>query len=279
MDENKKIMPENSYSLDTEMSLAKINRAKNNGEFLVAKVLYWDCSESCVNVDLGNNFKGKIPLDDFSIYPVTRPNGKLSHVVYSQIGRNICACVKHITADNIIILSRKENMMEAFNLIRQSENEIVSCMITSIINCGLYVDIGHGINGFIRINNLSLPRAHNPADIGFKVGQVIDAKILSINNENYKVELNHKDLCENLAFTLETGAILEVLTLSPLNDCEDGYFVFINPNTPALIDPPVGTKIPYGSKVIAQVKRYSPKHPDKIKLQFVAFSSNSKNQT
>lgn len=142
MNENKKIMPENYYPLDTEMSLDKINRAKDSGEFLIAKVISWDSNKNCVNVDLGNNFKGKIPLYDFSIYPVTRPNGNLSPSVYSKIGKNICACVKTISADNTIILSRKENMIRAFNLIEQSENEIVSCMITSIISYGLYVDLG-----------------------------------------------------------------------------------------------------------------------------------------
>lgn len=272
MNGNKKMMPENCYSLDTEMSLDKIKRAKDSGNFLVAKASRWNSSKNCVDVDLGNNFKGEIPLYDFSIYTLTRPNGKLSPFVYSHIGKNICACVKEISDDNTIILSRKENMIKAFRVIEQSENNIVTCLITSISDYGLYVDLGHGINGLIHINDLILSRVNNLSDIGFKLGQLIDAKILSINSEKYQVVLNYKDLYENLSSTLKAGDIIEVLTLSPLNQCEDGYFVFINPNTPALMDPPEGIEIPYGSKVIARVKSYNSKRPDKVRLGFLSFT-------
>ncbi len=88
--------PESHYTLDKNMSLDKINRAKNNGNFLSAKVLNFDSRKNCIIVDLGNNFKGEIPLNDFSIYPVTRANDRLSASVYSLIGKNICACVKEI---------------------------------------------------------------------------------------------------------------------------------------------------------------------------------------
>lgn len=271
MNVNKNFMPESFYSLDNEMSLDKITRAKDNGHFLVAKVVSWDQAKQCIIADLGNDFKGKIPLSEFSIYPVMRPNGQLAPTVYSLIGQNICVCVQEISYDDTIVLSRKACMIKAFAFIEQCENEVVTCSITAIAQYGLFVDVGFGINGLINTRELTVSRIDNPADLGFMPKQFIDAKIISVNSDKHQISLNSKDLFENKAYTLTPGDIVEVITLRPLNENEDGYFVHLPPNTPALMDPPYGLKIPYGSKVLAIVKPYTAKRPDKVRLRFLQF--------
>lgn len=277
MNENKKFMPESCYSLDDSMSLDKIYRAKRTGDFVIAKAVMWDYKKNCIKVDLGNDYHGEIPLHEFSIYPVLRANNTLSPSVYSFIGKNICACVKEILKDNTIILSRKENMIKSFNHIKELENETVSCSITSTINYGVFVDVGFGITGLVHITNLCISRAKNPADVGFSIGRLIEARIISINFEKYQIELSHKELFDNLAFALNTGDVIEVTCLDPLNKKKDGYYAYLSPNTPALVNPSREChdfiSIPYGSKVIAQVRNFNPKHPDRLRLQFLSFCS------
>lgn len=273
MNRNEKMMPENCYSLDSEMSLDKIKRAKDSGHYIVANVSIYSCIDNCVYVDLGNNLKGKIPLEDFSIYPTLRSNGQISPTVYSMIGKRICACVKEICDDNTIILSRKENMLKSFKFLKNLDSDIISCSITSISKFGLFVDVGHGINGLIHVFNITASRVNDLSDIGFRTGQVINAKISSIDFEKYQVDLLFKDLYPNLSYSLSHGDMIEVLSLLPLDESNEAYFAFINYNTPALMNVPKDLKVPYGSKVVARVRYFNPKHPDKVRLEFVSFVS------
>lgn len=270
MNANKNFMPESFYSLDNEMSLDKITRVKDNGSFLVAKAVKWSEASQSVIVDLGNHFKGEIPLNEFSIYPVTRPDGSISHFVYSLLGKNICVCVQAI-CDDKIVLSRKANMLIGFNFIKQCKTQIVTCSITAIANYGLFVDVGFGITGLIKTNELTVIPIHSPSDLGFTTKQFLDARITSVDTDKHQISLNHKDLFANEAYSLVPGDIIEVTTLRPINENEDGYWVHISHNTPALMDPPDGVKIPYGSRVLAIVKPFRDNHPDKVRLRFLHF--------
>lgn len=275
MNANKNFMPERSYFLDNEMSLDKIIRLKDSSDFLVAKAVSWDHAKQAVIADLGNNFKGEIPLHEFSIYPVTRSNGFLSPSVYSLLGKTICACVQTISDDNTIILSRKVCMLKAFEFIEQCEDRVATCLITSVVQYGLFVDVGFGITGLIHTRDLTLSRINNPSDVGFMPNKFIDAKIISVNSDKHQVSLNYKDLFENEAYSLTPGDIKEVTTLHPVNEIEDGYFAYLSPNTGGIINPLAGMKIPYGSRVTAIVRPFSSKHPDKVRLRFYSSSIKS----
>lgn len=271
MNVNKNFMPEGYYSLDSEMSLDKIFRVKDSGDFLVATAVSWNKAKQCVIAYLGNDFKSEIPLNEFSIYPVTHEDGFLAPSVYSLIGKNIHVSVLAISEDNTIVLSRKAAMLKAFNFIEQCGTQTVTCLITSISNYGLFVDVGFGISGLIRTRDLAVSRVANPADLGFRPKQFIDAQITSVDPSKHQISLNHKDLFESEAYSLIPGDIVQVLTLSPVNENEDGYFVYLSPNTDAIMNPPDGVKIPYGSKALAVVRPFSSKHPDKIRLKFLRF--------
>ncbi len=271
VEERKNVMPERLYSLDNNMSLEKIIQAKKTGDFLIAHVLYFDSKHGCLKVNLGNHINGEIPLDEFTIYSTIRTNGNISASVYSLIGQNVCTCVREICDESKIILSRKENMIKAFNLIAQSNDKIFSCLIQNVVPYGLFVDVGHGINGFIHTQNLVLSRIDNPMVVGFKPLDSINAKITSINTEKYQIALNHKCLVDNLANSLNSGDVVPCTTLA--SNENHGYFVYLNENTPALMDEPNGLNIKYGSRVSAVVKPFRPDHPDRVRLRFLSFIS------
>lgn len=267
----KKLKPEGYYPLDTHMSLDIIKRAKDTGDFLVAKVLYYDSVNTCLRVDLGNGFNGIIPLYEFTIYPVRRPNGFISANVYFLLDKTVHACVKKINADGTIVLSRKENMLQAFQHLLQLKDAVVKCKIVSTANFGLFVDVGHGINGLIPYVELCDSRINDAEFIGFNVGKFINAKIVSFDINKYHLGLSHKCLYSNLSNILKRGDIITAISLDYVNELHDGYFAYLNPSTSAIIDVPYNIELPYGSKIVAEVKNFRNEHPDRIRLTFISF--------
>ncbi len=175
--------------------------------------------------------------------------------------------------NNTIILSRKANMIKALNRIKSLEGETISCTITSMNEYGLFLDSGHGITGLLHISRLISTKVKSPSDVGFSVGESIKAKIYSVDCKTRRVELSYKDLFSNLAHELNTGDVIEAISLFPVNESESGYYAYVNPNTPALVNAPKHreSKIPYGSKIVAAVRAYSSNYPDKLRLDFISF--------
>lgn len=272
MNKNEKLMPESCYSLDTEMSFDKINRAKDTDDFLAVKVISWDYKSQCLKVDLGNDITGIIPLSEFTIYP-TKRHGMLSPSVYAFISKIVCACVIDITHDNII-LSRKKNMLKALDSLRSNPNETIFCKITNIENYGVFTDIGHGLSGLMHITEIATSRINKPEDLGLAVGQLIDSKIISINDTNYHISLSQKDIFNDITNIYNVGDVIYGTILDPVDEIESGYFTYIHPVVGGIMDSPSEEKIPYGTRVSVLIKGFHKKDPRKAKLAFVEFEEN-----
>lgn len=271
MNECKKMMPERLCSLDNNMSLEKLLKAKDLGTPIVGKVTMWNFQANCLEVSLGNNFYGFIPAESASIYPVFNSSKKLSASIRTLIGNPVIVNVMEVdTSDGstAITLSRKENMLDAFCMIASSIGQCIECCVTSIENYGIYVDAGNGISGLIHHTELTTSWLNHFSEMGIHVGDKITAQVLSVDDK-FHVGLNYKDQFENLAFTLNPEDLIEVTVLEAVN--EQGYFVYVNPNTSGIVDVPQKVSCPYGSKVVARVKKPHKKHPEKLRLSFVSF--------
>lgn len=265
---NKTLVPERICSLDTTMSLEKILQAQAEGASLVGKVTMWNAQANRLEVDLGNNFCGYISANHISIYPEFDSEQRPSASIRALIGYPVIVNVIDVDLSNdtpCISLSRKENMINAFNVISDSVGEIIDCCITAITSFGVYVDAGNGISGLIHHSQLTTPRLNNLSEIGINVGDKITARILEVN-ENFQVSLNYKSQFENLAYKLNSGDLIEARILKRVNDY--GFFAYLNPNTSSIIDVPID--LPYGTKVVALAKKQSSIHPERLRLSFVA---------
>ena len=271
MNELKKtnVMPEHFYTLDKTMSLETILRANENKKPITGKVIMWHSNSKFFDVDLGNGLYGILPVSNASIYPSFSSEEKLSAALRAIIGKTIIVSVTSVSdADSttpIIVLSRKEHMLSSFLEISNSIGKLIDCCITSFCSFGVFVDAGNGVSGLIDWKNLSLSRLNSPSDLGLNVGDRITAKILSVD-EFFHVNLNYNDQFENLALTLNADDLIVVKTLQRHNS--DGYFVFVNPNTSALMDVPNNLCINYGDQVVARVK--GKKGPNQLRLTFVS---------
>lgn len=264
----KHFAPESSFCIDDTMSQQKICRAHATGEFLTCKVVRWNSQKEFLEVSLGNGFHGVIPKEEISIYPLKHsPYFSVGATIYTLVGRTICVCVKKIS-DHAIILSRKENMIKAFEYIKNNTKKIFTCQITSIENYGLFVEVGCGITGLLPQEALTVSKLTNPKDVKFMVKDFISAKITGVDETKYHISLSHKDLCTDLSDVLNENDIIVAVCLAPVN--ESGYFGYVNPATTAIIDVPPGFKILYGKKVVCRVKQPA-KSQNKLKLDFISF--------
>lgn len=271
MNENKKIMSERFCKLDDSMSLEKLIRTQNEKIPVCGKVILWNSQAKLFKVDLGNGFFGNLPLELSTVYQTTFDDGRLTPAVRSIIGHTIIAtvlCVDTSEETPKITLSRRENMLEAFDFLSKSIDKDIECCVTSISTSGVYVDCGNGISGFIHYTGLCTSRVMHFSEI-VTVGNKITAKVISVDDTKFHVSLNYKDQFENLAFVLSPDDFIEAIILRPLND--SGYFVYLNPNTSAVVD--VSKDIPcnYGDKVVARVKGRRAEHPEQLRLTFVSF--------
>ncbi len=112
-------------------------------------------------------------------------------------------------------LSIKQMSQDPWNTIENKfpENSKHKGLVKNITPYGVFVEMEPGIGGMIHISDLSwLKRFNHPTDY-IKVGEQIDIIILSIDKENRKLQLGHKQLEEDpwnaLEETFAIGSIHE----------------------------------------------------------------------
>jgi small subunit ribosomal protein S1 len=116
-------------------------------------------------------------------------------------------------------LSIKQMTEDPWNNIdaRFPEGSRHSGLVKNITPYGVFVELATGIGGMIHISDLSwLKRFNHPSDY-VKVGQNIEVMIMTIDKENRKLQLGHKQLEEDpwntLQDTFAIGTIHEAVVL------------------------------------------------------------------
>ena len=84
--------------------------------------------------------------------------------------------------------------------------------IVSLMPFGAFAEIVDGVDGLIHISQIADHKIGKPADV-LEVGQVVDAKIIDIDNDNQKVSLSIRALLEEAKATEEAA---------PVEAAEDG---------------------------------------------------------
>ena len=117
----------------------------------------------------------------------------------SMIGQDIEArVIKFSRKRNNIVLSRKVitdqvvNKLKAETLKRIEEGYIEEGTVKNLTDYGAFVDIG-GIDGLLHVTDMSWGRLHNPGSM-FKVGEVVQVKVLKLDRDKEKVSLGFKQL-------------------------------------------------------------------------------------
>ena len=96
-----------------------------------------------------------------------------------------------------ISLGYKTEATEPWHVFNEkyAEGDVASVKIVSLTNFGAFAEIVDGVDGLIHISQLSTEKVANVADV-VSVGQVVDAKIIAIDQEKKKVSLSIRALLE-----------------------------------------------------------------------------------
>ena len=73
-------------------------------------------------------------------------------------------------------------------------NDVVTCKVVKFAPFGAFVEIEPGLEGLVHNSEItSLKRVVNPEEV-LELGQMVNAKIINIDKEKYKIGLTIKEL-------------------------------------------------------------------------------------
>lgn len=97
--------------------------------------------------------------------------------------------IKRVIASRLKVLQEEKEQLKKQTLVNLKKGEIYEGVVKAIQDFGVFVDIGNGVEGLIRINELTWGRRKDPHEV-VKVGDKIKVKVLSVNLDNEKVSLS-----------------------------------------------------------------------------------------
>ena len=250
-----------------------LEKAAATGKILEARTTLCDADFS-LHVDLGT-MKGKIPKQE-AVYNVSGEEVK-DIAVITRVGKPVVFKILGFEEQNgekIAILSRKEaqrSCMENY-LMQLIPGDVVDARVTHLEPFGAFVDIGCGIVSLLSIDCISVSRIAHPRD-RFYAGMPIKAVIKSIDYENSRIYVSHKELLgtweENVSrFEIGQTVAGTVRSIEPY-----GIFVELAPNLAGLAEYREGVSI--GQRAAVYIKNIIPEKM-KVKLVLVdAYSSSA----
>lgn len=155
----------------------------------------------------GNGLQGFVPVSHLVELPNNIEDEERRHRLAGYVGRSlqlkVIECqpsLERIVFSERAALAGEGRRKQLFRSL--SSGELVSGVVTNVTDFGVFVDLG-GVEGLVHVSELSWGRVQHPSDI-LQVGQDIQALVLQVCEENARVALSIKRLCENPWETLSS---------------------------------------------------------------------------
>ena len=166
-------------------------------------------------VDLGG-VDGMVHTSELSWRRIRHP----SEVV--NVGDVIKVYIKALDPEKgRISLGYKTEDMDPWHIFNEkySVGDTASVKIVSIMPFGAFAEVVPGADGLIHISQIADHKIATPADV-LKVGDVVDAKITAIDDDNRKISLSIRALIEDAKAEEEAAAPEEYVAEAPEADAE-----------------------------------------------------------
>lgn len=183
--------------------------------------------------------RGFLPVSQLSAEHYPRVGGADKDEILARLNALVNKTLKVRILDcdrkaNKLIFSEKEaikdGLAERFEKLHVGDT--VTGVVTGVVDFGAFVNVD-GIEGLVHISEISWERVNNPADY-VKVGQSIEAKIISIDKERLSLSMKQlkKDPWLDEVENFKKGETVEgtVTRITPF-----GAFVQISPAVEALV--------------------------------------------
>ena len=109
-----------------------------------------------------------------------------------------------------ISLGMKDHSQEPWTVFttKYAVGDVAPVRIVKLMTFGAFAEIVPGVDGLIHISQIADHRIDKPGDV-LSEGQIVDAKIIAIDNENKKVSLSIRALLDDAAPAEETAPVEE----------------------------------------------------------------------
>jgi small subunit ribosomal protein S1 len=163
----------------------RIEQVYQRGKSVSARIL--EKIKGGLIADIGESvqIKAFIPSSQLDL----RPQGNLDKFVGKVIEAKIIKL-----SDNSIVLSRRSLLEEQREIERKKvlsslkEGKTVTANVVKLIDQGVFVDLGGGVEGFIPISELSWGRIKHPSNL-VSQGEEIRAKVIKLENDKITLSL------------------------------------------------------------------------------------------
>lgn len=175
-----------------------LHSLKDSGEVVEVKVT--EANKGGLMISY-NNCMGFMPVSQLSKDNYPRVEGgnkaKILEKLKELVGKKIKAKLIDLNeVENKIIFSEKEvySQDKKEQLVKYQIGDMVEGTITGLVDFGVFVEFGEGLEGLIHISELAWQRINHPRDL-FKVGDQVKAQVIGIEND--RVTLSTKKLVED----------------------------------------------------------------------------------
>lgn len=232
-----KYSPEYMTHRNTEsLTLNAVKQAIRMQSILEARVIKCD-SDNNLTLDIGKNIIGIIPFDELEYHPDGSPVKAASAT--SRVNRHVKYTPIDVRKDGdvfVVDCSRKQVQKMCYDnyIANLTPGDVIDAYVLKVMNYGIFCDIGCGIVALLPTNNISVTHIVNPT-VELKGISTLRVVVNSID-ENYRVELTHKELLgtwEEEAADFEADDVIYGTVLS----VEDyGVFIRLGQNLSGLAD-------------------------------------------
>lgn len=233
---------DNGYSLLSLRKAAKDRgweevQAKMDAEEII-EVSPYDANRGGMLVEY-EGVRGFLPVSQLSAEHYPRVGSADKDEILSRLNALVGKSLKVRILDcdrkaNKLIFSEKEAIKDGlaarFETLKVGDS--VNGVVTGVVDFGAFVNVD-GIEGLVHISEISWERVNNPSDY-VKVGQTIEAKIISIDKERLSLSMKQltKDPWLDEVEQFQKGTAVEgtITRITPF-----GAFVQISPAVEALV--------------------------------------------
>ncbi len=189
--------------------------------------------------------------------------------VITRVGKAVCFKVVNIiykeNSRPVAILSRRAAQLDCLNnyLCDLTPGDVIPARVTHLEHFGAFVDVGCGIVSLLPIDAISVSRISHPSD-RFEVGMYISAVIRSIDLDDTRIYVSHKELLGTWEQNAKRFAVGQTVA-GVVRSIEDyGIFVELAPNLAGLAEYRSGVEIGKGASVY--IKNI---YADRMKIKLV----------
>lgn len=214
-----------------------------------------------------------LPFNEVTIYPLTYSKNterKYPVQICTILHSIIRAKITHIDENGEIYISRKKNMQEAVETLKNCKT--VFCKVMALSSKAVFCDIGEGVNAMLNIREITRSRIKNTSDY-FHVGDKFSCRVMGFDDLN-RFLISYKEMFKKYnPEDYQSGDSLECTVYSPVDEKISGFYVSVNPQVSGILD--VTSWMPtlnYGDKVEAIVTKSGEKG---LKLRYKKVIANA----